>query len=284
MLITYGLSPSHKDWCSIERRVNEELKKLRVYGDHVQGGYLALLHGFVRIKRASDNREEQGTRLDLLEKYWDFLRNVYSVILCRIVDVRNPDFAGVANNIRVLKSRHQFVRIFYSAAKELVADLDKTTDGQAKIRGHLDKILEIQKATKQDCDTLDGLCSILFSDLQHFLDKNKIPSYDEIAIELNEMKLKVDSLNGQVEQMAHKMAEAVKASIPVEDIEKELLRLTGGTAYDVFTQVNTLLTGNEAWMERAAGIKERILEKRDKPMVVNNIGRDYIERQEINKK
>lgn len=269
ILIIYDLSKGPKDWDAMEQQVNMELEKLKVYGDSRKGGYLALLHGYIRIRRYSDgNRKEQSNNLELLRNHWDFLKLVYSVMLHRIIDSGHRDFAAVANNIRIQKSHHQFVHIFYSAAKERVHELDSTEEGQGKINRHLDKILKIQKDTPQDNDTLDGLCSILFDDLQHFLEKNKMPSYDEVVSELQEMKSKVDSLNNQVEQMAQKMAAAVNASIPVEDIEKELMRLLPGAAYDVFTQVNSLLTGNKAWMERAADIKERILEKRDNPTIV----------------
>ena len=53
------------------------------------------------------------------------------------------------------------------------------------------------------------------------------------------------------------------------DIEKELLRLSPGTSYDVFTQVNSLLTGNKAWMESASDIKLKMLSMRDNPTIVN---------------
>lgn len=269
LLTVYDLSIGHKNWESLEQQVNIELEKLKVYGDSRKGGYLALLNGFIKIKRnAGDNREVQVSNMELLENHWDFLKLVYSVMLHRIIDSGHRDFAAVANNIRIQKSRHQFVHIFYSAAKERVQELDSTEEGQGKINRHLDKILKIQKDTPQDYDTLDGLCSILFDDLQHFLEKNKMPSYDEVVSELQEMKSKVDSLNNQVEQMAQKMAAAVNASIPVENIEKELMRLLPGAAYDVFTQVNSLLTGNKAWMERAVDIKERILEKRDNSTII----------------
>ena len=109
-----------------------------------------------------------------------------------------------------------------------------------------------------------------------------MPSYDEVVSELQEMKAKVDILNNQIEQMAQRMVNAVKASIPIEDIEKELLRLSPGTGYDVFTQVNSLLIGNKAWMERANDIKQKILEQRDKPTTQNIMNIELVEKKEMN--
>lgn len=258
------------DWAQLEERVNEELRKLRVYGDRTKCGYLALLHGYTRIRRAtgSSNRKKQNEYIDLIWKNWDFITLIYSVMIGRICDNGNRDFAAIANNMRVLKSKHQFIHIFYAALKERINELCDTEEGKEKINKHLIKISEIEKNTPQDYETLDGLCSILFDELPHYLDKNRIKSYDEVVNELQEMKARVDSLNSQIENMAQRMADAVNASIPVEDIENELLRLQPGTGYDVYTQVNSLLTGNKAWMERANDIKHSILEKRDNPTIV----------------
>lgn len=130
--------------------------------------------------------------------------------------------------------------------------------------------MEIRNSTTQDFDYLDLLCRILFPDsFQEYLDKNRMPSYDEVVNELKEVKAKVDSMNNQIEQMAQSMVDAVKASIPIKEIEKELLRLSPGASYDVFSQVNSLLIGNKAWMEHASSIKEKILQNRDKPNVQN---------------
>lgn len=271
ILTIYDNSSYDKDWEQLESRVNDELIKLKVYGDRVKSGYLSLLHAYIRFRRAYGDRDwdKQHEYLRLLESHWDFLKLVYSVMVRRIVDNGNRDFAAIANNMRVQKSHHKYVHIFYAALKERIDDLTDTEDGKSKINKHLKELLKIQKDTPQDKETLDELCTTLFpEELRRFLDKNSIKSYDEVMCELQDMKAKIDSLNSQVAQMAQRMADAVKASIPVEDIEIELLRLQPGTSYDVFTQVNSLLTGNKAWMDRANEIKQKILDKRDKPTIV----------------
>lgn len=270
VLTIYDYSNPGIDWASLEERVNGELRKLKVFGDQTKCGYLALLHGYIRIRRAHglNNREKQNAELKLLDRYWDFLKLVYSVMVGRICDNGNRDFAAIANNMRVQKSNYKYIHIFYAATKERVNDLCRTEEARKKINYHLEKISDILKDTPQDYDLLDDLCSILFDELQNYLDKNKIKSYDEVMSELRDMKARVDSLNSQIEQMAQRMADAINAAIPVEDIENELLRLQPGTGYDVFTQVNSLLTGNKAWMEHANDIKQKILEKRDSLTIV----------------
>lgn len=274
LMSNYDLSCACKDWVRLEERVNHELEKLKVYGDSTKGGYLALLHAYVRIKTCAGNdgdmREEN---LELLERHWDFLKLVYSVRLRRIVDCGHRDFAAIANNFRVMKSHYKYIHIAYSAIKERIETLDTTEEGRKKINYHLEKMLKTEKDTPQDNEVLDDLCKVLFTEeFQQILDKNRMPDYDEIASELQEMKSRVDALNVQVKQTAEQMAAAVKDAIPVETIERELLRLCDfqpGTAYDVYVQLNAMLTGDKAWMERTSDIRERLLEKHNSATVIN---------------
>ena len=272
ILTIYDNSNPDIDWASLEQRVNQELCKLKVYGNQTKCGYLALLHGYIRIRRALgvNNRETHSAKISLFEENWDFLKLVYSVMIGRICDNGNRDFAAIANNMRILKTKYKYIHIFYAAIKERIDDLCDTEEAKEKINNHIGKIAKIEKETPQDYDTLDDLCTIIFEELQHYLDKNKIKSYDEVMGELREMKAKVDSLNNQIEKMAQRMADAVNAAIPIEDIEKELLRLQPGTGYDVYTHVNSLLIGNKVWMERANDIKQNILKRYDRPTIIGN--------------
>lgn len=270
LLTCYSKACPNEQWDDLEQEVWHEILKLEVYGNRTKAGYLVLLHGFLRIVIRRPDPLEQQKFIDLFIENWDYLKLVYSVMIRCIVDCGHKDFAGVANNVRILSRCHPYIYIFYSVLSERFEDLCQSGTDREKLSKHLNKIMEIMNTTTQDCSHLDILCRIFFPDsFKEYLDKNKLPSYDEVVNELNEMKNKVDSLNSQIEQMAQRMVNAVNASIPVGDIEKELLRLSPGTSYDVFTQVNSLLTGNKAWMEKASDIKQKILSMRDNPTIVN---------------
>ena len=257
----------------IEQQLWQEISKLEVYGNRIKAGYLVVLHSYIRIdKSANYSNEIREHNNSLVLDYWDYLKLVYSVMIRCIVDCGHKDFAGVANNVRILPGCHPYIHIFYSALQLRFDDLCKSGTDSTKLARHLNKIKDINNVTTQNYEDLDELCKILFTeDFQDYLEKNRMPSYDEVLKELKEVNGKVDFLNNQVNQMAQKMVDAVKASIPVKDIENELLRLSPGTGYDVFTQVNSLLTGNPAWMERANDIKKKILDKRDNPIIQNNV-------------
>lgn len=270
VLYCYFMSCPDSHWETIEPKVWHELLKLEVYGNRTKAGYLVLLHAFLRIVIRRSDPSEQRQLTDLLLKNWDYLKLVYSVMIRCIVDCGHKDFAGIANYVRIMTWCHPYISIFYSVLSARFEDLCQSGTDREKLGRHLHKIMEIMNSTTQDYDYLNILCGILFPDsFKDYLDKNRMPSYDEVVSELNEMKSKVDSLNSQVDQMAQRMVNAVNASIPVSDIEKELLRLLPGTSWDVYTQVNSLLTGNKAWMEKAGDIKQKILAMRDNPTIVN---------------
>lgn len=282
LLVAYGRCSVGRDWAGIEERVQREIAKLEVYGDRVKGGYLTVLHAFVRIWRSGLQPDEEAALFDLLEHHWDYLKLVYSVMIRSIVDCGHTDFAGVANNVRVMKSHHPYIHLFRVALKERMDDLCQAGTSQRKLAHHLAQITAIEKETPQG-KLLDDLCQLLFPEsFRDYLENNRMKSYDEIARELGEMKSQVEALNRQVAQMAQNMANAVMAAIPLEDIEKELLRLSPGISYDVFTQLNTLLIGNKAWSENASRIKDKVLALREQPTTQNNYNIEVVNRKETN--
>jgi len=264
VLKTFDYASPDADWKSIEQNVNGEIGKLKVYGNEIKCGYLALLHGYIKIREKFDTTNIQGMEEDiqLLFVYWDFLKLLYSVFIGRMCDNRHRDFAAIANNMRQRREK-EFVHIYIAALSERIPYLCNNDQERTNIDKHLKELKEIEKVTPQEY-TLDDLCTILFDDLKNFLDKHRIKSYEEIASELEGMKAKVDMMNEQVHQMAQSMADAVNGTIAIDVIKTELLRLTPGSAYDVFQQLNALLIDNKAWVEQASQIKNEIIEKQNK--------------------
>lgn len=283
LLKAYDCSNTNRNWKNAEQRVLQEMVKLEVYGNKVKGGYLSLLHGFIRIKLCSANLEEQYRMFDLFVDNWDYLRLVYSLMIRSIVDCGHRDFAAVANNARIMTSHHQYIHIFRAVLKERMDDLCNAGSSREKLENHLAHILNIEKGTPQDYNQLDDLCTKLFPErFKAYLESNRMKSYDEIAKELKEVQSQVETLNKQVSQMAANMANAVKAAIPIKEIEKELLRLSPGISFDVFTQLNTLLIGNSTWLENASRIKDEVIELRTSPTTQNNIKVEFVQKKETN--
>lgn len=259
----FDYATPNADWKSIEHDVNEEIGKLKVYGNEIRCGYLALLHGYVKIREefGHNNESDKEKYVNYLNSYWSFIKLLYSVFIGRMCDNGHRDFAAIANNMR--QREKEFAHIYVAALKERLPNLSNNETIHNNIKNHLTKLQETERITPQEY-TLDYLCTIIFDDLKNYLDKNKIKSYEEIARELEDMKKKVDMMNSQVQQMAQSMADAVNRTISIDSIEVEILRLMPGSAYDVFQQLNALLIDNKAWGERASQIKNKIIENQNK--------------------
>jgi hypothetical protein len=112
-------------------------------------------------------------------------------------------------------------------------------------------------------DALDALCNLLFpEELNEYLAKHRPKDArqlrEEIARLREELGETTRQMNLQVQTMADKMKALLEASVPIEEIEQELLMLDYNEAMGVFMQLNTLLLNNKAWMNNAANIRRKI--------------------------
>ena len=112
-------------------------------------------------------------------------------------------------------------------------------------------------------DALDALCDLLFpEELSEYLAKHRPKDArqlrEEIARLREELGETTRQMNHQVQTMADKMKALLEASVPIEEIEQELLMLDYNEAMGVFMQLNTLLLNNKAWVNNAANIRRKI--------------------------
>jgi len=94
---------------------------------------------------------------------------------------------------------------------------------------------------------------------------------DKVSPDVKANKVLSDA---KAKDIAQGMADAIEDSISIDYIEKELLRLPFDKAYNVFGEMELLLISNAAWKERAPGIREKILEKKNEhaaPIINGNV-------------
>ena len=60
-----------------------------------------------------------------------------------------------------------------------------------------------------------------------------------------------------------KLKNALERSVPIDDIETQLLRLSPGAALDLCSKLTLMLSDNTAWMSSMPLIKEKILQKKE---------------------
>ena len=62
----------------------------------------------------------------------------------------------------------------------------------------------------------------------------------------------------------------MKASVPIKEIEDELMKFQSREALAIYMQLNILLIGNTAWQARTLSIRDMILAKQQKEMQMGN--------------
>ena len=113
-------------------------------------------------------------------------------------------------------------------------------------------------------DALNELCDTLFpEDFQRMLEEFRPETREQIEKERNRLRYEVGLLTDQMAEMAMKLKNALEHSVPIDYIEKQLLRLTPGAALDLCGKLTIMLSGNDAWMASMPAIREKIMQKKE---------------------
>lgn len=222
----------------------------------------AIMNGICMIWKSSADESEKMQLLDQMKDYWDFLRYLYSVMFRQLIGCNYKNFNQVANMIHFRSAYHPYAHLFYAVFVERADEFIKRKTDRKKIEEHLKKIEIVMESTPKS-DELDALCNLLFpEELNEYLAKHRSKDArqlrEEIAHLREELGETTRQMNQQVQAMADKMKALVEASVPIEEIEQELLLLDYNEAMGVFKQLNTLLLNNKAWMNNAGSIRNRI--------------------------
>lgn len=227
----------------------------------------AIMHGICMIWKSAENERKKMQMLDMMRNHWDFLRYLYSVMFRQLIGCNYKNFNQVANMIHCRPAYHPYAHLFYAVFVERADEFVKRKTDRKKMEEHLKKIEDVMESTPKS-DALDALCDLLFpEELKDFLDKHRPKDArqlkEEIALLREELGETTRQMNQQVQAMADKMKALLEASVPIEEIEKELLMLDYNEAMGVFKQLNTLLLNNKAWVNNAGSIRNRIYQLKD---------------------
>lgn len=264
------------DWESIYQKVNERLKKSSCYGDYMSAELYCILSALTQINRMQGLTQYRKAELvEDVRRNWSSLRHIYSVLLHRIVGTGHRDFAAIANNVITLTGYHSRIHLFYNAMVENMDKVATNDDVRHKIERKMHNIEEIIKSTPQEND-LDELCQILFPKVfTTVLNRDPFKSYDDLSKEnqlLNDkLSVMVEEMNNNMNSLVQQMKLAAEASVSMEFISAELLKLPPDLSWHVFTQLNSLLIGNLAWEKSVSNLKDKILALR----VQNNTNNFY---------
>ncbi|MBR5541769.1 MAG: hypothetical protein IKU64_05365 [Bacteroides sp.] len=222
----------------------------------------AVMNGICMICKSSLGESEKMQLLDKMKNNWDFLRYLYSVMFRQFIGCNYRNFTQVANMIHFRSAYHPYAHLFYAVFVERADEFVKRKADQKKFDEHLKKIEEVMESTPKS-DALDALCDLLFpEELSEYLAKHRPKDARQLREEIAQLREELGEttrqMNQQVQAMADKMKALLEASVPIEEIEQELLMLDYNEAMEVFKQLNTLLLNNQAWMNNAKSIRNRI--------------------------
>lgn len=260
------------DWHSLYDDINEKILQLEVTGESMSGEFYCILHGFVMIQTGVEDEYEQAELFKKFRENWSFLRHLYSIMVRRIVGFKFNNFVGVINNAKVSPSCTPFLNILYSAILERNADLIRLGAKQKNLDKAVTYIEDLINKTDQSPE-LDRLCEVLFPDeIRDMLNTHRLPSYQQLKQENGKLKQKQQELlqqmqeqtrqtNEQIAKMAETIKSAIEASIPVKDIEKELMDLPAGTAWEIFQTLIELFEDHDTWRKYDRGIRKKLKER-----------------------
>lgn len=250
------------NWHQLAENLKNDLHKAEVYSDYKTGELIAFLHGVAMLMSTSWDDAKKMELFDLLCDNWEFLKHFYSVMIRRPIGCRLPNFSAVANLLVQQPKYHQYIHIFYCVLcyREPTLNLSKTQ--KKSLDNQMERIQSIMDNTKPS-DNLDELCDTLFpEDFQRMLDEFRPETREQVEKERNRLRYEVGLLTDQMSAMANRLKEALENSVPIPEIEKQLLRLSPGTALDLCGKMTLMLSDNQAWMTNMPGIKEKILKKK----------------------
>jgi hypothetical protein len=251
------------DWRSLSEQLKTELHKAEVYSDYKTGELMCFLHGVAMLMNTLCSDDKKMENFNLLCDNWDFLKHFYSVMIRRIIGCRLPNFIAVANLVAQQPLYHQYIHLFYCALCYRQDTLGLKKKQLKSFEEKLVRIHNIMDETKPS-DMLNKLCDTLFpEDFQRMLDEFRPETRDEIERERNKLRYEVGILTEQMTSMAEKLKDALEHSVPIADIEHQLLRLSPGAALDLCAKLTVMLSHNQAWMTSMPDIQEKILQKKE---------------------
>ena len=260
------------DWHTLYDDINEKIIQLEVAGESMRGEFYCILHGFVMIMTGVADKYKQAGLFWQFRENWSFLRHLYSIMVGRIIGFNFNNFVGVINNAKVSPSCTPYLNILYSSVVERSEDLIRLGAKQKNLVSAVKHLEDVINKTDQNSD-LDCLVEVLFPDeIREMLNTQRLPSYQQLKQENGQLKQKQKELltqmqeqtrqtNEQINKMAETLKSAVEASIPVADIEKELMDLPAGTAWEIFQTLNELFEDHDTWRKYDRGIRKKLKER-----------------------
>ncbi len=255
----------HKNWDDIASELEERLFSSEVNADYKTGELLCILHATVRIWLQDWNVQKKQETFELLCNHWDFLKHFYSVMIRRIVGSRLANFAAVTNNVVQTNENHPHAHIYYCALMERMESFHLNAKQYKSLDNAKERLrTEVLDNTKPS-EILYELCDTIFpEEFQRMLRDHRPKSYDEVASENNQKELLLRQMAEQNQQLNERIAritsllrQMVESSIPMEEVESELMNYPPGIAWTMLGNLNNDLGWSPVWRGHYPAMRDR---------------------------
>lgn len=266
LLIARGYRPYIEEW-DIEL-VKDDIARQKVQKELHRGEYLCILHAFLMIEDADISDKKKDELEQLTKDNWRFLMRVYSIMVGSVIGDQQKTFTSVCNNVKLQVGSHPYLHLFMAAIMAQEALIMPDVKARQKMEKHFKYLEDIIAETPQE-DTLDDLCKILFGEaFEKAVTQKQYVSYKELEGLVEHWKEMATNLGEQLKEleplkaMCQSMMEAMKNSIPVDEICKVILGFDDPKVSEmVFTKLDWELEENEAWASKRKEMKQRIKAK-----------------------
>ena len=261
-------SDCKQDWARLSNELKEMLFKSEVCYDYKTDEVLCVLHAFAMIMQQEWPKEKKLEVFNLLHQHWLFLKHYYSVMTRHIIGVKWTKFSDVAKT--VLESSAAFkphMHIFYCGLLDCVDELHLDRRHQREIDKIIAQMLEELNRVKEHSKILYELCDTLFpEDFQRLLREHRPKSYKEVEDEsqqkdelIKQIRQQNQHLTSELEKAKDVLQQMVLSSIPIEEIDAELMKYPPATAFDLLRELNNsvVLSMLEVWREHYPGLLEK---------------------------
>ena len=267
VLDTLFESGCQQDWLGVSEQLKERLFKSPENYDYKTDEVLCVLHAFTMIMQQDWAKDKKKEMLTLLNQHWKFMKHYYSVMTRHIIGVKWTSFKKVAET--VMTSSQSFkphMHIFYCGLLDCVDELNLDRRHQRE----MDKVvmqMEEELKRAEPSDLLYELCDTLFPEnFQRLLREHRPKSYREVEDESQQKDELIKQIRQQNQHLASELEKAkdvlqqmVLSSIPIEEIDAELIKYPPATAFDLLRELNNsvVLSVMEVWREHYPDLLEK---------------------------
>ena len=256
-----------QDWKRLSEELKEMLFKAEVCYDYKTDEVLCVLHAFTMIMQQEWTKEKKQEQFHLLNQHWLFLKHYYSVMTRHIIGVKWTSFRKVAETVMsASQSFKPHLQIFYCGLMDCVDELHLAPARQRR----MDKVILLMQEELNRCEPselLYTLCDAVFpEDFQRMLREHRPKSYKEVEDESNkkdeliqEMRVQTKHMHEQLSKTQELLQQMVLSAIPIEDVDKELMKYPPGLAWDMLRDLNAnvLVNVQRAWRENYPALLEK---------------------------